>query len=312
MVKQEELRQETLAQLGQRLQCMPLLPAVVARITNLPTDPTTLTREVERLARRDPPLAIRLLRMANVPRGAGAPPSIHTIPVAIARVGARRLAQTLTQLAVAQVFVPTTLGQKRLWLHAVQVGLLAKRIAELRPSSHAPPESAYLAGLLHDIGRFLMFQHSPQELGAVEETGWSSPLELIAAERRICGFNHAALGGAACQRWSLPEQIGGAVRLHHNPSFKAGTDPAVIRLVRCVQLADAVSCGLLTTPDALERGSDERVLLLEAWSKDLNIGVLGLKPVEFAGELDKLEFEAQCSMRELGLLIRPTRKKGAA
>jgi len=54
---------------------------------------------------------------------------------------------------------------------------------------------AYLAGLLHDIGRFVLFDQSPEFIRAVDDLAWTTPTELIEAERQICGIDHAELGG---------------------------------------------------------------------------------------------------------------------
>lgn len=245
-----------------RLDELPLLPVVVTRLAALDPESTDFPEAVERLARLDPALAARLLHLTRTARFpiAGMP----TVGRAINAIGARRLAETITSLAVMRVFVPTTPGQRNLWRHAVGTALSARRIAEMAAVPSVAPEQAYLAGLMHDLGRFVMYDRSPQELGRVDETHWSSPAELIAAELAICGFDHASLGGLACERWGFPETVAAIVRGHHVYETDApSTD--VSSLVRVLQAADFTSILLLTRSSCLAASANDRTRLVHEW-----------------------------------------------
>jgi hypothetical protein len=117
---------------------------------------------------------------------------------------------------------------------------------------------------MHDLGRFVLYDRSPRELGRVDETQWSTPAELIANELAICGFDHASLGGVACERWGFPETVAALVRGHHVYEAAApGTDLA--RLVRVLQAADFTSILLLTRTSCLEAPANERRRLVGDW-----------------------------------------------
>lgn len=256
-----ELQARVRADLDRRLDELPLLPAVLTRIVSMDPGAPDFAARVEELARLDPPFAARLLRLAASARGEHA-----SIPEAIVRVGARPLAETVTALAVMRVFVPTTAGQRNLWLHALGVARTARCIAQLAaPRWQVAPERAYLAGLLHDLGRFVMYDRSPQELGQVDETAWESPAELVAAEVRICGYDHAFLGALACERWSFPDVVTAMVREHHlyGREDHARRAHEVAALVRLVQAADAVNILVLRHPDYVLVPETRRVAILE-------------------------------------------------
>ena len=248
-----ELQRRTLANLEQRLNQVGVLPAVVSRLLALDLDSPAASDEIMRLCRADPGLALRLLRLANSALVAGAAP-VDTIPDAILRVGTRRLAEMILSASVVQVFLPRTRGQQLLWIHSMQTAVWARRIVEMRPDCGVTAEEAYLAGLLHDIGRFLMFQHSRDELGRIEESAFGDPRQLVAAEVDLCGFDHAHLGWHVCRQWLLPETVSDMVRHHHVYGKRVKEIPSeVSTLVQVVQQADHLSCGILSPAPHVDR-----------------------------------------------------------
>ncbi len=255
----DEKRKRTLESLERRLDELPLLPSVLTQILTLTPEDPSFAAKMEDLARRDPPLATRLLRLANS-AASGSRTPITTLAGAIGRVGARPLAEMVTSLAVMSVFVPKTVGQRNLWLHAMQVAVAARLLAMQNPELEVEPEQAYLAGLLHDVGRFVMFRDSPTELGAVDEAGPQSPRELVEAEVRICGYDHAELGWLACRQWRLPDKVATLIRDHHvyHDSKTSAWSAEMQALVRVVQQADSLSFGLLTHPGVVNVSQAER------------------------------------------------------
>lgn len=257
---ESQQRRRIRADLERRLDDLPVLPAVAAHIASL--DPTAgdFASRVEDLARLDPPLAARLLRLCDC--RISQPGSVSE---AIVRVGARPLAETITSLSVMRLFVPTTIGQRNLWIHAIGTALTARCIAQFASASwQLAPEHAYLAGLMHDLGRFVMYDRTPAELGQVDETHWSSPRELVAAEIQVCGFDHAFLGGLACERWRFPELVTDMVREHHvyDRQRSAARKSDLARLVRVLQAADLVNTLVLTRPECISATDQEKTILL--------------------------------------------------
>jgi putative nucleotidyltransferase with HDIG domain len=239
-----QLQTRTIASLEARLEHIALLPAVIARLAALDLNSPSATEEVVALICSDPPLALRLMRLANsqvhATRGIGA------IPEAILRVGIDNLANMILALSVVEVFVPHTRGQRNLWIHSIQAALVARRLAVLRPDMGLAAEECFLAGLLHDIGRFVIFEHRPQEMAQLDEAEVADPKELVAAELQVCGFDHAVLGNEVCRRWHLPESVCEMVRVHHRyGDARREIAPEVAALVRVVQEADCLSFGLL-------------------------------------------------------------------
>jgi HD-like signal output (HDOD) protein len=99
---------------------LPVLPGVVVRLMGLSPESDQLFEEVLNIASEDPALALRVIRTANSPLSAPRSP-VETIEGAIARLGANHVAELVTTVAIARVFVPRSPGETELWLHAIEV-----------------------------------------------------------------------------------------------------------------------------------------------------------------------------------------------
>jgi putative nucleotidyltransferase with HDIG domain len=289
-----ELQRRTISSLEARLERIALLPSVIARLAALDLDSAGATDEIVALVRADPPLALRLMRLANSAGYGGG--GIETIPGAIFRAGAHNLANMILALSVVEVFVPHTQGQRNLWIHSIQTALAARRFAALRPDMGLGMEECFLAGLLHDIGRFVIFENRPQEMAQLDEAHVASPLELVAAERHVCGFDHATLGYEVCRRWNLPESVCEMVRVHHlYGEERVGVPPEVAALVKLVQEADCFSFGLLRNP-ALSLDSDiDRNRSIELSLRPLASSERIVPTPKLAEELSAVDLEARMS-----------------
>lgn len=180
------------------------------------------------LIRRDAAFAAHLLRVANSPAYASRTP-IVSLQQAISRLGLR----TIREIAVL-ISCKTRAFQVKgheedvrlLFRHSLAAGLYAQEIARTRRLN---VEDAFLAGLLHDVGRPTAIQASVDlqaELG----------LSALTKEdiHRVVGAVHEEVGEAMLRAWGLSPRLASAVRHHHHPQ-NAGDAAAAATLV---QLAD--------------------------------------------------------------------------
>jgi HD-like signal output (HDOD) protein len=79
------------------------------------------------------------------------------------------------------------------------------------------PERFFVAGMLHDIGRLILYTKiSGQARDALMKAQSGNAL-LYEAEREVLGFTHAVVGGILLQTWRLPTSLEEVVMFHHNP-----------------------------------------------------------------------------------------------
>ena len=273
---------------------LPLLPEVVVRLLRLNHNDENFFDQVLELAQQDPTFALQVIKLSN---SASSAPlhQISSLQEAVARVGAEAIAGLITSMAVLRVFVPSTQGEKDLWVHSFQVALAAKRLVHLNPSLKLDANQAYLCGLMHDIGRFVVFDKAAKELQKVEEENWHTPEQLIDAEEHIYGFNHAKLGAKVCVKWGLPDLVRRIVGYHHLYGVKHQQtifehSKEMGYLLQIIQLADRISVHLMH-----EENKDAN----ECLHPSLNLIHLDTDSLEHL--LNEIERESQSLVNALGL-----------
>ena len=223
---------------------LPLLPQVLVRILQIDTSSGDYFDQIDRLAREDPPFTVRLLAIANSASSSPAAP-VKTIKAALTRMGASTITNLVSSMAVQEVFIPSSPSQVALWRHAIRVAVTAETIAQMVPALKVDKDQAYLAGLLHDIGRFVMYEHDPDSLLKVDESHWHTPEELIEADVEVFKFTHSELGYLACTHWGLPGELAQIVRRHHEPLIDAVVPGSTEANILCIEIADRLDVMIL-------------------------------------------------------------------
>jgi putative nucleotidyltransferase with HDIG domain len=262
----------TLESVEERLEQLPLLPGVMFELMKSDPDSETFFDDMVRLAKTDPPLASLIIGYANSAACIGNRP-VEGIEAALARVGSNTILQLLMAISVARVFVPARDEQRNIWRHSLEVAQIGVFLARTPYFSTVKPETAYMAGLLHDLGRFVMLQVAPDALKDTDVRGWGAAEELIAAEQSTLGFTHTVVGQMACRKMHLPALLSNIVRYHHH--HEAVRHPKVPKELRdlliIIQFADGLSFFLAANPDWPELDADalkqriETEVVSEAW-----------------------------------------------
>lgn len=224
---------------------LPALPQVVLQVMQQCEDEATGLAEIASLVGQDAAISAQVMRLAHTPyynRGR----SLESLNQALAVLGT----QTVRRIALNQA-IYDLLGRFQgaarvdlvpFWCHALFCALLAQRLAaEL---GYPRAEEAYLAGLLHDIGRLALLAAAPDDYARLFDRDED---RLLAEERSRFGLTHAEAGGWLAERWHLAPLFCDSLRYHHE-------DPARVRdahpLVQIVHLANHLSLRGLTDVDA--------------------------------------------------------------
>ncbi len=144
--------------------------------------------------------------------------TVSSVRHAVAVLGLSKLRNIGLSMSVARVCSqaagPGGWPAARFNLHSVASGIFADLLA-----GHADvdyPEGAFVAGLLHDLGKLLMAIGSPDEFAAVRREAQATGRDWSDCERRVLGITHAELSGDALKRWNLPAPIREAAARHHS------------------------------------------------------------------------------------------------
>ncbi|MCS6953212.1 MAG: HDOD domain-containing protein [Bryobacterales bacterium] len=223
---------------------IPAFPPIVLRVLDLASDEEVDVRKLVELITADTALSAQILRLANSPLF-GLTARVDSLQHALVVLGLRRM-HNLAMTAATSNYLRSALRTRELhrcWLHSLASALLSAELARLFSQ---PEDSAYTAGLLHDIGRLGLLVAHPEDytklLRQLAEAG-GDPLEL---ERQAFGIDHCEAGEILAQRWGLPQEIQRAARQHHQaPGEDAGPDSL---LWFSCQMADAL--GYWAVPSA--------------------------------------------------------------
>lgn len=295
-------------QLQKKVSTLPVLPRVLSQLLELDPASPSLFDDLIKIVEAEPSYAIRLLGAANSVAAHSATP-ITRIRDAVVRLGAREVSNLMISMSVVRVFVPRNDWERGLWTHALEVAAVARALAR-HVGLGLNFEQAYLGGLLHDVGRFIMFDMAPEALREVDEAVWDTPAQLVAAERGICGTDHAEIGAEACERWSIPDLFANLVRLHHHPNIEVVLSGNDGRIGSLVQVADLASFSAVSSSHTLVRLVDlpaaegEALLrkVLPAWYRDRIPGALAAVTQALA----------QADLVALQVGVKPVSRKPAA
>ena len=214
---------------------VPSMPMAVVQCMQILHSPDANHQEIVRVLETDPSLAARVLKVGNSARFSGLQRAAN-LGQAVVRVGQRELKTLVTEAAVRSVFNSNDAriadACHGIWTHSRAVALIAREVAIMARSGN--PEEAYLAGLLHDVGKpivagFLLDLERAMVGRQVGVSAWLKAGQWIAIVQDI----HRPVGLALGARWQMPtavlKAIEGCSDYRQNPERS---------LANCVRLAN--------------------------------------------------------------------------
>jgi putative nucleotidyltransferase with HDIG domain len=228
----------TVQQLDTEIQQLPSLSLVVTEVLSIlergNVDLSTLMRKVS----QDQALAARVLKVANSPFY-GFSRDVGSLREAGIMLGTHTIKHIVTAVGIINHF---SLDDNELfdhvafWQHAMGTGICAKVL-----SRHCgfDQETAFTAGLLHDVGKLVMAAHFTEDFIQILAYRDEHDCLLKDAEASVLGFDHSLVGARIAQHWKLPPLIISAIEYHHSPGHKSSSPLAVL-----IHVADIVCRGL--------------------------------------------------------------------
>jgi putative nucleotidyltransferase with HDIG domain len=158
---------------------------------------------------KDPVLASRVLRLANSAAFPSRTP-VDTLEAAISRMGTEGLATVVVQVSVHQAFTSRDdrirAAFKGIWEHSLAVALLARDVAQALGGGKPDPNAAYLAGLLHDIGKPVvgsLLLEAEKALTRGNTVAWMNDTVW----KKVVDESHRDVAVALAQKWKLPQDV---------------------------------------------------------------------------------------------------------
>jgi len=190
----------------------------VTHILRAINDPKSSVRELEHIIELDPPLAAKLLKVANS-AFYGYPKTISAVQEAIVCIGFEAVRELALTQKVCSLFrkegVINGYTRSGLWKHSVAVALCSKFI--FRREFRRRGENAYAAGLLHDIGIIVEDQFIHSGFTDALRKAKAERNNLDKAETAVSGFSHMDIGRAIAEDWDFPHELADTIGNHHYP-----------------------------------------------------------------------------------------------
>lgn len=208
------------------------LPQIYFMICEAVNHPKKSFDDIAQIINQDPGLSARLLKIVNS-GFYNFPDKIETITHAVCIVGTNQLRDLALATCIIKNFegIPADLiDMNSFWRHSVACGLASHTIAVYRREEN--PERFIIAGILHDIGKLILYTRLPVQAAKILSTCRSKKEYTSHAEKTLLGFDHAELGGMLMEAWNFPLRQIEAVKYHHNPlkSSEFSTDAAIIHI----------------------------------------------------------------------------------
>lgn len=225
------------------------LPGNTTRLLKVLDDPTVTAGVVSELVALDQALTAYILRVANSAL-MGYLMSCGSVSDAVMRLGFKQLRSlVLSTVASGPLSARLSgyrLGASELWYHSIAVASAAHWLGGVL--RFPDPEKAYVAGLLHDIGKLLLDQYVRADYNQMAGIMRKRKVPLWEVEKQLFGIDHAAVGGLIAEHWQFPEELADAIRDHHTPSLGRANQ----RLAAIVNLANALIPQKADSQNALE------------------------------------------------------------
>ncbi len=197
-----------------KIKTLPALPLVAHRLMELMQRDSSSADDVTRVLASDQGLTGRVLRLANS-SFYGRSGQVGSVPRAVVLLGFSAIRSLALGLGMAQTLRRAAAGTDLtdFWRHALYVAAGARILA--RRSGRVEPEEAFVAGLLHDLGRLVLETVSP---GYHAQLRGVTADDLLEAEARVVGMAHTRAGQKIVQQWHLPTRLAHVIRFHHHPT----------------------------------------------------------------------------------------------
>lgn len=218
---------------------LPAIPAVVQELIQNFGNPALDSPHLAQKISQDQALVAKVLRVANS-AFYGLPRQVGTTQEAVVVLGFGTVRSLVLSAGFINAFSASAstacVDREQYWQRSLVVATYARAVAKcLRQDS----ETAFTAGLLHDIGLMVLDICAHERFAEVWKNAQGGDGEkLIQAERAAFGFDHAELGAEVARRWKFPATIEDAIRYHYQPGhapFQILT--GIVQVARVLALA---------------------------------------------------------------------------
>ncbi|MEK7393730.1 MAG: HDOD domain-containing protein [Fibrobacterota bacterium] len=229
----------------QHVKSIPTLPTVLTELSRRMEDPKTSSDDLAQVILQDQAISSKVLKLVNSPFY-GYSGRINTINQGIVILGFNAVKNLVLSTSVMEAFKGTESSEvfrmDHLWVHSASVAGVAKLLAER--TGGADPEEAFVAWLLHDIGKILLWISEPKLLTGCITASLNHKLPLGDVERKVIGFGDNELAAVLAEKWKFPTSLKDALRWRPQPEYAGPNAP----LASCIHCANILCMAMGASP----------------------------------------------------------------
>jgi HD-like signal output (HDOD) protein len=198
---------------------LPSLPNIAMEIIGVIDNPETSIQTLSSIISKDLVLASKILKVANSPFYSY-PRVISTIDFALIILGTETVKEIMVSISFISHFKKFHLKDfdiNKFWGHSILSSVIARELA--KEIGYKVKGEAFVSGLIHDIGIFIISQFFYEEYKKLTELLKTGNYDLYQAERELFNATHSDIGGWLLERWNFPPQLVEAIRHHHSPKI---------------------------------------------------------------------------------------------
>ncbi len=194
---------------------LPSLPQILLKLIELCNSEESTFKDISQIINKDTSLSAKVIKMVNSTYY-GLPKRVTSIDQSLVILGQNTIKNIAISASVIQAFSKakddSVFSLKVFWRHSLMCAILSKIIA--KKISYASPDEAFLTGLLHDIGKLVLWVNFPREYAAILKSSQGQWDLILVGEARH-GATHCEVGAWLINRWKLQSFMADAVRYHH-------------------------------------------------------------------------------------------------
>lgn len=194
---------------------LPSLPHILIKLLGACRDSNVSFDTVTEIISQDAALSAKVISVANSPVYCHTR-NLTSFKHTLMYLGLDTIKSIAITASVQQFFSRYSTHKSKFlrefWKHALSCAVIAKSLAKL--TSYKCAEEAYLAGLLHDIGKLVMEHNANFDYNKIDHSTHPSD-ELLSIEKQNFNISHDELGAILLSKWDITDSISDAARYHH-------------------------------------------------------------------------------------------------
>ena len=209
---------------------LPAMPQILSKLIALCQSDEAGIGELEKVIAYDAVMSAKVLTVANSSAYHSGNRKVSLLQ-AINTLGTEVLITLVISESIYQTFNNFSrmsgIDLRGFWVHSLKSAVLARELAKKMSYSHV--EEAYLAGLLHDVGRLALLSAAPEDY--LSNFNAKDDERLCTFETSAIGVSHSETGAWLIEQWNLDSFLADSVRYHHEPIARLKSSHPLIRLV---------------------------------------------------------------------------------